>query len=176
MRGLEACLELRLFNRTTRSVALTEARGQLFQRGRPLLGDLESAVNEVTSARNTPSGSIRLSASESSFRPLIRHVIPGFLAANPQILGRSASIDVDGPMTMDNLNLMVEAALAGIGVAWVPEVHVTEHVEAGRLIRLLPECSPYYPGLCLYYPANRHPPMVLGLFAQAVREWANQGL
>lgn len=262
MRGLEARLELRLFNRTTRSVALTEAGDQLFQRVRPLLGDLESAVNEVTSARNTPSGSIRLSASESSFRPLIRHVIPGFLAANPQIhiecvadgrlvdivadgfdagirlhddvprdmiavrfgpdirfvavaspdylehneapkaphdlkqhrcirfrfasgalfrwdlehLGRSANIDVDGPMTMDNLNLMVEAALAGIGVAWVPEAQVTEHVEAGRLIQLLPEWSPYYPGLCLYYPANRHPPMALRLFAQAVREWASQGL
>ncbi|WP_338524360.1 LysR family transcriptional regulator [Pseudomonas batumici] len=260
MRGLEARLELRLFNRTTRSVALTEAGDQLFQRVRPLLGDLESAVNEVTSARNTPSGSIRLSASESSFRPLIRHVIPGFLAANPQIhiecvadsrlvdivadgfdagirlyddvprdmiavrfgpdvrfaavaspvylerneapkapddlkqhrcirfrfasgallrwdlehMGKSASLDVDGPMTMDNVSLMVEAALAGVGVVWVPEVQVAEHVAAGRLVRLLPEWSPYYPGLCLYYPANRHPPMALRLFAQAVREWASQ--
>ncbi|MGY4495492.1 LysR substrate-binding domain-containing protein [Pseudomonas sp. TE3610] len=258
MRGLEARLELRLFNRTTRSVALTEAGEQLFRRVQPLLGDLESAVNEVTSERNTPTGSIRLSASESSFKLLIRQVIPQFLETNPQIhiecvadsrlvdivadgfdagirlyddvprdmiavrfgpdvrfaavaspqylarhpapkaphdlkahrcirfrfasgtlfrwdldhLGRSASLDVDGPMTMDNINLMTEAALAGIGIAWVPEHQVEEHVQAGRLINVLPEWGPYYPGACLYYPANRHPPMALRMFAEAVREWA----
>lgn len=258
MRGLESRLELRLFNRTTRSVALTEAGEQLFLRVRPLLGDLESAVNQVTSARNTPSGSIRLSASESSFKPLIRHVMPAFLAAHPQIhidcitdsrlvdivadgfdagirlfddvprdmiavrfgadvrfaavaspdylarhptprvphdlkahrcirfrfasgtlfrwdldhQGRSASIDVDGPMTMDNLNLMAEAALAGIGIAWVPESQVEEHLRDGRLVHLLPDWGPRYPGACLYYPANRHPPIALRLFAEAVREWA----
>jgi DNA-binding transcriptional LysR family regulator len=258
MRGLESRLELRLFNRTTRSVALTEAGEQLFRRVQPLLGDLECAVNDVTSERNTPSGSIRLSASESSFKPLIRHVMPKFLQDNPQIniecvadsrlvdivadgfdagvrlfddvprdmiavrfgpdirfaavaspgylqrhsapsaphdlkahrcirfrfasgtlfrwdldnLGRTASIDVDGPMTMDNINLMIEAALAGIGIAWVPQEQVAEHLAAGRLVHLLPEWGPYYPGACLYYPANRHPPMALRMFAEAVRDWA----
>jgi DNA-binding transcriptional LysR family regulator len=34
--------------------------------------------------------------------------------------GKTASIDVDGPMTLGNITLMVEAALAGIGIAWVP--------------------------------------------------------
>lgn len=258
MRGLESRLELRLFNRTTRSVALTEAGQQLFNRVQPLLGDLECAVNDVTSERNTPSGSIRLSASESSFKPLIRHVMPGFLRDNPQIhieciadsrlvdivadgfdagirlfddvprdmiairfgpdvrftavaspeylsrhpaplaphdlkhhrcirfrfasgtlfrwdlahLGRSASIDADGPMTMDNINLMTEAGLAGIGIAWLPEHQVEEHLRTGRLVQVLPEWGPYYPGACLYYPANRHPPMALRMFAEAVREWA----
>ena len=260
MRGLEARLELRLFNRTTRSVALTEAGEQLFLRVQPLLSELACAVNDVTSERNTPSGTIRLSASESSFKPLIRHVIPQFLQENPQIhiecvadsrlvdivgdgfdagirlyddvprdmiavrfgpdvrfaavaspdylnrhpapkaphdlkehrcirfrfasgtlfrwdldhLGRSASMDVDGPMTMDNLNLMVEAALMGIGVAWVPEQQVEEHLQAGRLVHLLPEWGPYYAGACLYYPANRHPPMALRMFADAVRAWSRQ--
>ena len=258
MRGLESRLELRLFNRTTRSVALTEAGEQLFKRVQPLLGDLESAVNEVTSERNTPSGTIRLSASESSFKPLIRHVMPGFLRDNPQIhieciadsrlvdivadgfdagirlyddvprdmiavrfgpdvrfaavaspqylqhhpqpqtphdlkahrcirfrfasgtlfrwdlghQGRTASVDVDGPMTMDNLNLMTEAALAGIGIAWLPEYQVKDHLQAGHLVHVLPDWGPYYPGPCLYYPANRHPPMALRMFADAVREWA----
>ncbi|MCF5725621.1 LysR substrate-binding domain-containing protein [Pseudomonas syringae] len=258
MRGLESRLELRLFNRTTRSVALTEAGEQLFNRVQPLLGDLECAVNDVTSERNTPSGSIRLSASESSFKPLIRHVMPDFLRDNPQIhieciadsrlvdivadgfdagirlfddvprdmiairfgpdirfaavaspdylnrhpaplvphdlkdhrcirfrfasgtlfrwdlgyQGRNASIDVDGPMTMDNINLMTEAALAGIGIAWLPEHQVEDHLRAGRLVHLLPDWGPYYPGACLYYPANRHPPMALRMFAEAVREWA----
>jgi DNA-binding transcriptional LysR family regulator len=86
--------------------------------------------------------------------------------------GKSASIDVEGPMTLGNLNLMVEAALAGIGIAWVPENQVAEQLASGRLVHLLPEWSPSFPGPCLYYPANRHPPTALRLFAEAVREWA----
>jgi DNA-binding transcriptional LysR family regulator len=88
--------------------------------------------------------------------------------------GKSASVDVDGPMTLGNLNLMVEAALGGIGVAWVPEYLVEELLVSGRLIQLLPEWCPSFPGLCLYYPANRHPPAALKLFADAVRDWANR--
>lgn len=260
MRGLEARLDVRLFNRTTRSVALTEAGEQFLRRIGPAVAVLEDAVNEVASARNLPSGAIRISASESAARTLVRHVLPDFLAAYPDIhvefvvdtrlvdivadgfdagmrvlqdvprdmiairfgpdmrfaavaspeylsrheppkaphdlrqhrcirfrfesgalyrwdlehRGKTASIDVDGPMTLGNLNLMVEAALAGIGIAWVPEYQVTELLAAGRLVHLLPEWSPSFPGLCLYYPANRHPPIALRLFAQAVREWASR--
>ncbi|TAL96756.1 MAG: LysR family transcriptional regulator [Paraburkholderia sp.] len=258
MRGLEARLGVRLFNRTTRSVALTEAGEQLLRRAGPAMADLEDAVNEVASARNRPSGSIRISASESAARPIIREVLPDFLAAYPDIhvefvvdtrlvdivadgfdagirvlqdvprdmiavrfgpdmrfaavaspgylsrhpapkaphdlaqhrcirfrfesgalyrwdlehRGKTASIDVDGPMTLGNLNLMVEAALAGIGIAWVTEHLVVAHLASGELVHLLPEWSPSFPGLCLYYPANRHPPTALRLFAQAVRDWA----
>ena len=46
-----------------------------------------------------------------------------------------------------------------------------DHLTAGRLVQLLPQWSPNYSGLCLYYPANRHPPTALRLFVQAVREW-----
>lgn len=259
MRNLEARLEMRLFNRTTRSVALTEAGEQLLNGVRPLINDLANVVNEVTSSRATPSGSIRISSSESSIRPLIRHVVPDFTlryphiqiefvvegklqdivgdgfdagirlfddvprdmiairfgpdmrfaaVASPEYLERhpapqtpqdlknhrcirfrfasgglfrwdfkradhSASLDVDGAITMDNVSLMIEAALAGVGVAWVPEGNIDEHLLAGRLINLLPDWNPSYTGACLYYPANRHPPIALRLFAQAVRDWAN---
>lgn len=258
MRGLEGRLGVRLFNRTTRSVALTEAGEQLLLRVRPAIADLEDAVNQVASEHDRPSGSIRISSSEASARQIVRHVLPGFLAAYPDIhvefvvdtrlvdivadgfdagirvfedvprdmiairfgadmrfaavaspdylsrheppktpddlalhrcirfrfesgalyrwdlehRGKSASIDVEGPMTLGNLNLMIEAALAGIGIAWVPEDHVAEHLASGRLMHLLPEWSPSFAGLCLYYPANRHPPTALRLFAEAVREWA----
>ncbi|AXV83366.1 LysR family transcriptional regulator [Ralstonia solanacearum] len=262
MRNLEARLGVRLLNRTTRSVALTEAGEQLLRRVRPAVADLEDAVNEVASERNRPSGSIRISASENAARPLVRHVLPDFLAAYPDIhvecvvdtrlvdivadgfdagirlledvprdmiavrfgpdmrfvavaspaylsrhapperphdltqhrcirfrfesgalyrwdlerRGTAASVNVDGPLTLGNLNLMVEAALAGIGIAWVPENLVAEPVADGRLVHLLPEWSPSLSGLCLYYPANRHPPTALRLFAQAVREWAERNL
>ena len=85
MRGLEARLDVRLFNRTTRSVALTEAGDKLYRRVAPAVADLEDAVNEIGLTRNQPSGQIRISASESAVRPLVRHVLPAFLASYPDI-------------------------------------------------------------------------------------------
>lgn len=260
MRALEARLETRLFHRTTRSVALTEAGEQFLRRVRPAMADLEEALNDVAGARNRPSGSIRISASEASARPLVRHVLPEFLATYPDIQvefvvdtrlvdivaegfdagirlfddvprdmvavrfgpdmrfaavaspdylarhappqvphelaqhrcirfrfesgalyrwdleqrGKSASINVDGPLTLGNLNLMVEAALAGIGIAWVPQDLVAGHLAAGRLVQVLDDWSPTFSGLCLYYPGHRHTPAALRLFAQAVRAWAER--
>jgi len=84
--------------------------------------------------------------------------------------GTSADVDVDGPMTLGNANLMVDAALAGIGVVWLPDYLIAEHLASGRLIHLLPEWSSSVAGACLYYPANRHLPASLRLFTQAVRE------
>lgn len=86
--------------------------------------------------------------------------------------GRSAHVGVDGPLTLDDLNLVAQAALAGVGIAWMPVNHVSEHIAAGRLVHLLPEWSPSFSGLCLYYPANRHLPTALRLFSDAVRNWA----
>jgi DNA-binding transcriptional LysR family regulator len=260
MRGLEARLDVRLLNRTTRSVALTEAGEQLLRRVQPAIADIDDAVDQVASRRNRPSGSIRITASESGARPLIQHVLPPFLAEYPEIAiefvldtrlvdivaagfdagirvrddvprdmiavrfgpdmrfvavaspaylsrheaptsprdltqhrcvrfrfesgalykwhfeqrGKAYSIDVAGPITVSSLNLAVDAALAGIGIAWIPDERVEEHIAQGRLVQLLTKWSPAFPGLCLYYPANRHPPGALRLFAQAVRKWAGR--
>ena len=85
MRALEARLNVRLFNRTTRSVALTQAGELLLRRVRPAIADIEDAVNQAASVRDRPSGSIRITASESGASPLIRHVLPEFLAKYPEI-------------------------------------------------------------------------------------------
>ncbi|MFL9966245.1 LysR family transcriptional regulator, partial [Paraburkholderia sediminicola] len=85
MRNMEARLDLRLFNRTTRSVALTEAGEQLLRRVGPALADLDDAVQEVTAARNRPSGTIRISASELAAKQLVRNVLPGFFGEYPDI-------------------------------------------------------------------------------------------
>jgi hypothetical protein len=53
---------------------------------------------------------------------------------------------------------MLEAALAGAGLVYLGENSVAEHVAAGRLISVLEDWSPPYPGLCLYYPGRRHVP------------------
>lgn len=89
--------------------------------------------------------------------------------------GKRVSVDVDGPVTLGSLNLMVDAALAGIGIAWVTQSRVAEHLADGRLVRVLPEWEQAFDSLCLYYPANRHPPAALRLFVEAVREWAAAG-
>jgi len=79
---------------------------------------------------------------------------------------------VDGALTLDDWNLLVEAALARIGIAWLPVSHVSGHPGAGRLVHLLEEWSPSFPGLSFYYPANRHLLTALRLFTEAVRNWA----
>jgi DNA-binding transcriptional LysR family regulator len=53
----------------------------------------------------------------------------------------------------------------------VPSYHATEHIASGRLVQVLGEWSPTMPGLCIYYPANRHPPTALRLFIEAIRAW-----
>lgn len=89
----------------------------------------------------------------------------------------SFTMDVDGPMTLGNTNLMREAALAGIGIAWLPEPLVKDDIDTGKLVALLMDWSPMLSSLCLYYPANRHPPMAFQLFTQELRKWVyNTGL
>ena len=60
MRTLERGMGVRLLNRTTRSVAPTEAGEQLLARLRPALVDIREAVDQVTSLRNKPAGRVRL--------------------------------------------------------------------------------------------------------------------
>jgi DNA-binding transcriptional LysR family regulator len=84
--------------------------------------------------------------------------------------GEQQAIDVKGPLTLDNHNLMIEAALQGAGLIWTSEWAVAEYIAAGRLIRVLGDWSPPEPGLCLYYPGHRHVPAGLRAFIEVVRE------
>ncbi|PZQ18389.1 MAG: LysR family transcriptional regulator [Rhodanobacter denitrificans] len=85
--------------------------------------------------------------------------------------GRVQTVDVTGPLTLDNHTLMIEAALQGVGLAWSSEFAVAQHLAAGRLIRVLEDWTPAYPGLCVFYPANRHVPASLRAFVELIREW-----
>jgi DNA-binding transcriptional LysR family regulator len=70
--------------------------------------------------------------------------------------GQTVAVDVDGALTFDETSLMIEAALAGVGLAYVSFSDVARHLGSGRLIRVLEDWTPSYPGLCLYYPSRRH--------------------
>lgn len=84
--------------------------------------------------------------------------------------GRAITVDVDGPLTLDNTELMVAAALRGAGLAWVNDWNVAELVADGRLARVLDDWSPPFPGLCLYYPMQRHPSAGLRAFVELIRD------
>jgi len=70
--------------------------------------------------------------------------------------GEAETIDVSGPLTLTDQPLMVDAAIDGIGIAFVPDHLVTDALRDGRLERVLIEWCPPIPGLCLYYPGHRH--------------------
>lgn len=85
LRALEERLDLRLFNRTTRTVTLTEAGAQLYARVAPAFRDIDDALDDLNNFRGTPSGTLRLNAARSSAEMVLRPMISRFLAAYPQV-------------------------------------------------------------------------------------------
>jgi DNA-binding transcriptional LysR family regulator len=254
--ALEQRMGVRLFNRTTRSVSLSEAGEQFLARVRPALHEISAAMEAVNQFRDTPSGTLRINATEGAVQMIMTPVVveflkrypdmrldivtdtalvdivadgfdagirladsvpldmiavpcspplqfavvgspdyfarhpkprsPADLAAHPCIRTRFASgtiycweferrgqhqiIDVNGPLTLDSHQLIVEAARQGVGLACTSEYSVADEIAAGRLIRVLHDWTPPYPGICLYYPANRHVPAGLRAFIDLVRE------
>ena len=86
VRRLEAGLGVRLLNRTTRSIALTEAGARLLERLGPALGEVEAALDVVDRFRDRPAGTLRLNVPVSAARLVLPAIVPGFLAAYPDIL------------------------------------------------------------------------------------------
>jgi DNA-binding transcriptional LysR family regulator len=85
VRRLETQLGIRLLNRTTRSVAPTEAGGQLLERLAPALTEVESALDVVNRFRDKPAGTLRLNVPVVAARLVLPGIVPGFLAAYPDI-------------------------------------------------------------------------------------------
>jgi len=85
VRRLETRLGVRLFNRTTRSVVPTDAGKSLLERLGPLLSEVDHALDIVNGFRDTPSGTLRLNVPVSAARLVLPAIVPGFLAAYPEI-------------------------------------------------------------------------------------------
>ena len=86
VRRLEAQLGVRLLNRTTRSVAPTEAGQRLIERLAPALQEVEAALDVVNGFRDRPAGTLRLNVPVSALRLVLPAIVPGFRAAYPDIL------------------------------------------------------------------------------------------
>ena len=85
VRRLEARLGIRLLNRTTRSVATTEAGARLLERLTPVLGELEAALDVVNDFRDRPTGTLRLNVPGAVSRLVLPAIVPPFLKAYPDI-------------------------------------------------------------------------------------------
>lgn len=85
IRALEDRLGLRLLNRTTRSVALTEAGSHLLARVQPALIDLDDAFVGLNAFRAEPTGSLKLSVSNLSLSMIVEPMLARFMAAHPGI-------------------------------------------------------------------------------------------
>jgi len=85
MRALEERLGVRLLNRTTRSVAPTDAGERLLARLRPALDEIGAAVEEINTYRDSPAGSLRLTVLPLATRTVVAPMLARFMAAYPQI-------------------------------------------------------------------------------------------
>jgi DNA-binding transcriptional LysR family regulator len=85
VRRLEAELGVRLLNRSTRSVAPTEAGLRLLERLGPALTEVEAALDVVNGFRDTPAGTLRLNVPVAAVRLVLPAIVPRFLAAHPKI-------------------------------------------------------------------------------------------
>ncbi len=255
MRALEQRLGVRLLNRTTRSVAPTEAGERLVARLGPALREIGAALSEVDDFGSGPRGTLRINANEVAARLLLRRVVPAFLSRHPHVAldlvtegrlvdivaegfdagvrlgealprdmiavplepsarfvavaspayladrtvprtpddlmmhgcirqrlpsgkpyrweferrGQELVVEVPGSLTLDHPELMVEAAAAGLGIAYVPERCAQGWLDRGALVTVLDDWCPEIAGLCLYYPGHRHVPAALRAFIDVVK-------
>jgi len=82
---------------------------------------------------------------------------------------REPKVHVEGSLVFNNLALRVNAALAGLGLAYLPEDQILTHVTDGRLIRVLEDWCPPFSGYHLYYPSRRQPTPAFALLVDALR-------
>ncbi len=267
IRSLEERLGVRLFNRTTRSVALTEAGQRLLAEIQPVLSGLDRAIETVNAFRDKPMGSLRIAVSRPAAailrgnrgRPMIQSFLaeypeirlevtiddlhtdivsagfdagirighrverdmtilritddfkviavaaPSYLARNPapsspadlhahnfiqyrqpwdgsiqpwvlsQANGRQTEITVDGSLVTNDIDVLTQAMLDGIGIAIFAEPLAAPYLADGRLVRVLDGWSAMLPGVFLYHPSRRQLPMPLQVYIRFIEQWRRIG-
>src|SRR5277367_45919 len=256
--ALEERLGVRLFNRTTRSVALSAEGEQFVTEIAPALTAIRTAMERIDEHRAEPAGVLRLNMTLGAARMILAPLVFEYTRRYPQVAvdmvteaamvdivgqgfdagvrleefvppdmiavpitppirsivvgspayfagrrrprtpadlaehrcirrrtgsgaiyrwefakrGEAVAIDVPGQLTLDDVDLMLLAALAGEGLALVSDIAAAKSIEAGLLLPVLEDWSPEYPGLCLYYPSRRNIPARLRAFIDLIRHQA----
>ncbi|KAG8152948.1 LysR family transcriptional regulator [Burkholderia catarinensis] len=83
--------------------------------------------------------------------------------------GRKVKISTEGQLVFNNIALRLKSALDGLGLVYLPEDQVDEHVSEGRLVRVLDDWCPAYSGYHLYYPSRRHHSAAFALLVDTLR-------
>jgi DNA-binding transcriptional LysR family regulator len=83
--------------------------------------------------------------------------------------GRVLNVRVEGPLVFNTIGLRLNAALAGFGLAYLPEDQVQVPLADGRLVRVLADWCPPFSGYHLYYPSRRQPTPAFALLVDALR-------
>ena len=83
--------------------------------------------------------------------------------------GRELKVRVEGQLVFNNLALRLKSALAGLGLAYLPEDQAERYLASGRLLRVLEDWCPPFSGYHLYYPSRRQPTPAFGLLVDALR-------
>jgi DNA-binding transcriptional LysR family regulator len=83
--------------------------------------------------------------------------------------GHEVKVRGEGQLVFNNLAMRMQSALDGLGLAYMPEDHVLPHVRKGRLLRVLEDWCPPFPGYHLYYPSRRHFSSALSVLVDALR-------
>ena len=84
--------------------------------------------------------------------------------------GKQVNVRVDGQLIFNTSTHIVDAALAGLGIAYLPEEEFEPHLREGRLERVLEDWCPPFSGYYLYYPSRRQPSPAFTLVANALRK------
>jgi DNA-binding transcriptional LysR family regulator len=93
----------------------------------------------------------------------------GLYAWELEKAGRELRVRVEGQLTFNNAPMIVRAAAAGFGLGFVMEDQAVQQVADGRLIRVLEDWCPRFPGYHLYYPSRREPSAAFALLVEALR-------
>jgi DNA-binding transcriptional LysR family regulator len=146
VRALEERVGVRLLNRTTRSVSLTDAGDQLFQRVRPAVRELAAALGQAQAQRETPAGIVRIHCFHSAAQGFLAPVLRPFHQSHPEVV-----LDI----TLDDevVNVVASGYDAAIRIGEVIEKDMVA-IKLGPDLRQLAVASPEYLARC---GAPEHP-------------------
>lgn len=260
IRALEARLGARLLNRTTRSVAPTEAGQVLFDRLRPAVEEIGAAIRDVAAAQDRPRGVVRINLPRIAARLLVTPMLPAFRARYPDVrldlviddnitdivgagfdagirsgalvqqdmiairlspdlrmavvgspayfAGRAIPrhprdlrehacltygwdstgilqrwefqgpdgallVDVDNAVVANETDFLLDAAVNGVGLAYIGENLARPHVDDGTLIHVLRDWSATLSGFHLYYINRPHMPAALRAFVDGMKSFVS---
>lgn len=88
--------------------------------------------------------------------------------------GEVVQIDPEGPVTLDETNLVRAAVIGGMGIGYLMEADVADDIAAGRMVRFLADWTPPIAPLCLYYSGRRNASAAFRALVQAARRYASR--